>query len=124
MNLIKQVIGTLLLSLLLTGCGVVQLLMPSDPCADKFQSELDITECRAEQTFIAAYGEIEAAALAATPGDLVTQEKLQKRKDALDALRVDQQIVADLINRGQLTDAETQLNILVKALEKISNEKR
>ena len=111
----------LCITILITSCAAVDLLTPSDPCADQFESVLHVNKCRVELGIQAEAGKIIAEANAATSGDTVAQAKLQKRLDRLKQLKHQQrQAVSLLVNDPR--SAEAQLSVLIAALESIKNE--
>jgi len=110
---------TLVLISALSGCQVVELLKPSDPCAKIFEAPYHQMECRVEQGIALEYDLIKAKAKSTLPGDLAGKARLQKRLDKVNKLKIDQRTAGNLFATGNVAGAETQLELLITALEAI-----
>ncbi|WP_299073462.1 hypothetical protein [uncultured Paraglaciecola sp.] len=105
----------------IAGCSsvpVLSLLTPIDPCKQHFEQPVNLNACRVEQGLTAAYKKIEAEAQIATLDELIA---LEERKKRLDKLKQDQREALSIISTNP-ADAESQLALIIKALEKISEQ--
>lgn len=103
----------------LAGCEVVQLLTPSDPCSKLFTETYFQMDCRAEQGIQLEADRIIAAAKTMKIGDSAGKARLQARLNKLKELRGQKRMATTLFSKGKEGDAETQLGLLVIALEAI-----
>jgi len=103
----------------LSACQVVDILKPTDPCARIFDTTYAQMECRVEQGLQLEADRIIAKAQTLRPGDNHAKARLQKRLDKVKELRDQKRAAANLFNKGKTGDAETQLELLITALEGI-----